>query len=61
MPSTYWNRIHGREEKEVLKDAEGVQMVRVAAKNMAWLLKVLEQNKVEPPTAEQKVMTNFVR
>lgn len=62
-PSNYWNIIHGRTPGEVLQDHEGVQIVQVMARNMAWILKMREQTKDALPEPEQvsKVMTNFVR
>lgn len=61
--SNYWNVIHGTMPEEVLKDEEGVQIMRVLAKNMAWVLKLVEngKDKVEKPAMERKVMTNFIR
>ncbi|GHV09655.1 hypothetical protein AGMMS50229_20160 [Campylobacterota bacterium] len=59
--SNYWNIIHGRLVGEAEQDLEGVQTMQVLGKNMAWLLKMRENNSaIEPPT-EPKVMTNFVR
>jgi multimeric flavodoxin WrbA len=61
--ANYWNVIHGRMPGEVEQDLEGVQIMRVLGKNMAWLLKLVEHGKgaVAEPEAEKKVMTNFVR
>jgi multimeric flavodoxin WrbA len=61
--SNYWNVIHGRAPGEVLQDAEGVQIMRVLGKNMAWLLKMKEatSNIIEAPEKEKKVATNFIR
>jgi multimeric flavodoxin WrbA len=64
MPtSSYWNVIHGMAPGEVLQDAEGVQIMRVLGKNMAWLLKLVEygKGKVAEPEREAKTMMNFVR
>ena len=37
MPSSnYWNVMYGMKQGEVLQDLEGVQIMRVLAKNMAW-------------------------
>ncbi len=47
-----------------MRDEEGVQIVRVLGKNMAWLLKCIEAGKkagVAVPVAEDKVKTNFIR
>lgn len=64
MPSTnYWNVIHGAKPGEVLQDEEGVQIMRVLGKNMAYVLKLMENGKgeVEAPEKEKKVYTNFIR
>lgn len=61
--SNYWNVIHGTAPGEVLNDAEGVQIMQVLGKNMAYLLKLKENGvgKVAPPEPTRKVYTNFVR
>ena len=61
--SNYWNIIHGRTPNEVTQDGEGVQIMRVLGKNMAWLLKMKEATAgiIQPPIAEKKVVTNFIR
>ena len=60
--SNYWNVIHGREPGEALQDEEGVQIMRVLGKNMAWLMKLVENGKgVVAPEQEAKVFTNFIR
>lgn len=59
--SNYWNVIHGRLPGEVLQDEEGVQIMRVLGKNMAFLLKTIEMNKHNLPEKEVKIMTNFIR
>ena len=61
--SSYWNVIHGRSAGEVSQDVEGVQVMRVLGKNMAWLLKMKEAtiNTIQPPIQEKKVITNFIR
>jgi len=61
--SSYWNVIHGRTPNEVSQDGEGVQVMRVLGKNMAWLLKMKEATSgtIQPPTPEKKVITNFIR
>ncbi len=64
MPSAnYWNVIHGAKPGEALKDDEGVQIMRVLGKNMAWVLKLVEngKDKVEAPEPERKSWTNFIR
>ena len=61
--SSYWNVIHGRNAGEVTQDAEGVQIMRVLGKNMAWLLKMKEATSgtIEAPKKEKKEVTNFIR
>ena len=61
--SNYWNITHGRTPGEVLQDAEGVQIMDVLGKNMAWLLAMREQTKARLPGPEPvvKIMTNFIR
>lgn len=64
MPtSNYWNVIHGARPGEVLQDEEGVQIMRILGKNMAYLLKVMEASKavVPAPEKERKQMMNFIR
>lgn len=64
MPtSNYWNVIHGTMPGDVLKDDEGVQIMRVLGKNMAYLLKsVADQEGNNPtPELERKKFTSFIR
>lgn len=41
--SSYWNFAIGRDEGDVLNDAEGMQTIHTLAENMAWLLKKVKQ------------------
>lgn len=61
--SNYWNVIHGTTPGEAMKDEEGVQIMRVLGRNMAWLLKLVENGTgtVVPPEREKKRFTNFIR
>lgn len=64
MPTAnYWNVIHGTTPGDVEEDAEGKQIMEVLGKNMAWVLKLIEngKGKVEPPKLERKKWTNFIR
>ena len=45
VSSCYWNMVHGNAPEEVMRDEEGVQIMRVLGKNMAWLLKCIEAGK----------------
>lgn len=61
--SNYWNVIHGTKPGEAVKDEEGIQIMRVLGRNMAWLMKLVENGKgtVAEPEKEPKVYTSFVR
>ncbi len=61
--SNYWNISHGRAPGEVLQDGEGVQIMEVLGRNMAWLLKMREQTTILIPRPESvgKIFTNFIR
>lgn len=61
--SNYWTAGHGRTPGEVNEDKEGIQAVRLIAKNMAWLLQMKQAtaNSIPLPSAEQKEWTHFVR
>ena len=61
--SNYWNVIHGTTPGEVLQDEEGMQIMRVLGRNMAYLLQLIDQgkNKVEAPVQEKKIYTSFIR
>ena len=60
----YWNMVHGSCPDEVKQDLEGMQNMRILARNMAWHLKCKEAAKnagVEMPKKEEVVFTNFIR
>lgn len=60
----YWNMIHGANPDEVKQDKEGMQNMRILAKNMAYFLKckeVASQAGIVPPAAEAIEFTNFIR
>ena len=63
VASNYWTMVHGNTPEEVRQDKEGLQIMRVLGKNMAWLLKCIEAGKkagVELPEQEGKIKTNFI-
>ena len=63
-PSQYWNQIHGNTREEALKDAEGLQTMRVLADNIAWLMKSIdaaEKAGISIPKREGRIWTNFIR
>ena len=60
----YWNMVHGATPDEVKQDKEGMQNMRILAKNMAYYLKCKEaaaQAGILPPEAEKIEFTNFIR
>ena len=61
--SCYWNMVHGNTPEEVLKDEEGLQIMRVLGRNMAFLIKAIHSQKEKEglPLQEQKIRTNFIR
>lgn len=64
VSSNYWNMVHGNTPEEVLRDEEGVQIMRVLGTNMAWLLHCLEAGEkagIHRPEPEEKIRTNFIR
>lgn len=64
VTSNYWTMVHGNSPEEVLQDLEGLQILRILAKNMAWMLKCIDAGKkigITKPETEQKICTNFIR
>lgn len=62
VSSRYWNEVHGSNPDQVMQDHEGVQIMRILGRNMAWLLKSIEAGKaagVAQPESEEKIFTNF--
>ena len=60
--SQYWNSIHGRMPGEAEKDGEGLQTMRVLAKNMAFLMKSIALGKEQfgLPETEDRVYTHYI-
>ena len=64
ITSRYWNMVHGSNGDDVMKDEEGIQIMRTIGRNMAWILKSIEAGKaagIAQPESEKKVWTNFIR
>ena len=61
--SQYWNCIHGASAGEAALDAEGLQTMRVLARNMSFLMKgvALAKEKYGLPEQEEWQGTNFIR
>ncbi len=60
--SQYWNNIHGGAPGEAAQDAEGMQTLRVLARNMSFLIKsiALGKEKFGLSEKEEHVWTNFI-
>jgi multimeric flavodoxin WrbA len=64
ISSCYWNMVHGAKPEDVEKDLEGLQTMRILARNMAFFLKCKEtgiKTGVPLPIREEKIFTNFIR
>ena len=61
VSSNYWNQVHGNTPEEVLKDEEGIQTMRILARNMAYVIKAMRKASLPLPEAEAKIRTNFIR
>lgn len=61
--SQYWNSIHGRVAGEAEQDAEGLQVMRVLARNMTFLMKSIALGKEAYglPEKEESKRTDFIR
>jgi multimeric flavodoxin WrbA len=63
-PGVYWSVIHGNTPEELVRDEEGLQIMEIQGRNMAWLIKTLEAGKREvppPPPLISRKRTNFIR
>ena len=64
ISSRYWNMVHGSKPEDVKKDLEGLQTMRMLARNMVWFLKCKEAGDkagIELPKTEEFIFTNFIR
>ena len=61
--SQYWNSVHGREKGQAEQDLEGLQTMRVLARNMTFLMKsiALGKEKFGLPEKETWQPTHFIR
>lgn len=62
--SQYWNSVHGRGVGEAAQDAEGLQTMRVLARNMSFLMKSIALGKEQfglPAQEEEHIFTHFIR
>ncbi|MBR3885194.1 MAG: flavodoxin family protein [Clostridia bacterium] len=64
ISTRYWNMAFGRNADDVKKDEEGLQSLRILARNMSYYLKCIEAGKekgITPPEQEKVTFTNFIR
>lgn len=64
MPSSnYWNVAFGTAPGESQHDVEGLQIMRILGRNMAWLMKSVANGKEQCvlPEREEKAYLNFIR
>ena len=63
VSSQYWNSVHGLVPGETAQDPEGLQTMRVLARNMVFLMKSIALGKEQfgLPGKEKRIFTNFVR
>lgn len=63
VTSDYWGAVHGADPGEVQGDTEGLEVVAKLARNMAWMLKVIDAAKgtIDPPETHKRTFTNFIR
>lgn len=64
VSSNYWNMVHGKTPDDVMRDEEGVQTMKILARNMAYMLNckaAAEKAGITPPARESKIATNFIR
>lgn len=63
VSANYWNNIHGHIAEDAIQDLEGLQTMRILARNMSWILKCIEIGKlngINRPELEEKIVTNFI-
>ena len=63
--SQYWPMVHGNTPDQVKQDEEGLQIMRMLGRNMAWMLKsfaLAREHGILPPAREpERKVTNFIR
>ena len=61
VSSQYWNSVHGRLPGEAAQDGEGLQTMRVLARNMARMLRGGPRASEDRPESEERIVTSFIR
>ena len=64
-PSQYWPMVHGNTPEDVRQDEEGMQIMRMLGRNIAYMIRAFalaRENGLLPPDMEKpKMRTNFIR
>ena len=63
VSSRYWNMVQGHTPEDVMQDEEGVQIMRILGRNMAFLIRAIaaERERNGLPEKEVTKYTNFIR
>jgi len=64
VPARYWPMVFGNSPDEVAQDKEGLQNLRILARQMIYMIRTQQAAKeagIEAPEAEPKIWTNFIR
>ena len=63
VTSDYWGAVHGAEKGEVQQDTEGLEVAAKMARNVAWMVKLIDagKGKIDPPETHKRTFTNFIR
>ena len=64
VSSRYWNEVHGSTAEDVMKDEEGLQVMRVLGRNMAFLVRAIHREREQsglPEVEAEHIYTNFIR
>lgn len=63
VTSDYWGAVHGADPGEAMQDIEGTEVVAKLARNIAWMVKVIDaaKGKIDSPETHKRTFTNFIR
>ena len=64
VSGNYWCILHGTTREEAEEDLEGLQTLRIAARNLVFLARAIDLAKksgIPLPTPEEKIKTSFIR
>ena len=63
VTADYWGAVHGADPGEAMQDIEGTEVVAKLARNIAWMVKVIDaaKGKIDPPETHKRTFTNFIR